>query len=86
VTGAGSWADEARAVVEIERRLLHLHHWTPQQIDRLTAPEIEMALASDLEKPFGGVTLDSPEELQEYLLWRRGLSWAEKLAIAREET
>lgn len=78
------WKEQAVAVVEVERRLMHIHHWTPQQIARLTMPEIEMALADDLEKPFGGVQLDSPEELVEYAAWWKSLGWQQRIEMARD--
>jgi hypothetical protein len=56
----------------------------PWEVDRLTTEEIQMCLAEDLEKPYGGVVLRSPEEVQQYGEWRRSLSWEEKIDIARD--
>jgi len=64
--------------------LLHSAKIPFAEIDRLTFPEIEIALADDLEKPFGGVVLRSPEEVQQYAEWRKSLTWEQKIDIARE--
>jgi hypothetical protein len=45
-----------------------------------------LCLAEDLSQPFGGVQLDvNSPEFEEYRAWRRGLSWRDKIAIARDD-
>ena len=51
------------------------------EIDRMTIPEIELALQDDLEKPLGGSL--SPEEQREYAQRRRAMTWTERIADAR---
>lgn len=58
--------------------------YRPWEIDRLTFPEVEMALAEDLEKPLSGVQLKGDQEIAQYATWWRGLSWREKIDMARE--
>jgi len=74
---------------EIERRLMHgTMRLRPWEIDRLTVPELVLALDSDLETrraPGGGVALGKVMgDREAYATWWRSMTPLERLNYYRE--
>ena len=71
------------------RKLVHKENgFKPWEIERLTEPEILLALDDDFSKrrpPTGSTPLNSPEEVLAYIQRRRSMTPAELLAEAMED-